>query len=96
MDIYNPCPINTDDVAIPEELSSLLEKIAENVHEVWSFNRMKEGWSYGLQRDDETKKHPCLIPYSQLSENEKEYDRATAMETLKLILKLGFRILPPE
>ncbi len=89
---YRPEPINTEGVVLPEELAALAEKIAENVHEVWSQGRMNEGWTYGEQRDDANKKHPCLIPYAQLSESEKEYDRNTAQETIKLIIKLGFKI----
>lgn len=90
---YIPRPINTKDVALPEELTALAEDIAKNVHEVWSEGRMKEGWTYGEERDDLTKHHPCLVPYEQLTESEKEYDRRTSQETLKLILKLGFKIV---
>lgn len=90
---YIPRPINTNDVALPEELTALAEDIAKNVHEVWSEGRMKEGWTYGEERDDLTKHHPCLVPYEQLTESEKEYDRRTSQETLKLILKLGFKIV---
>ena len=70
----------------------LTERIAENVHEVWAAGRIREGWRYGAVRDDAKKETPCLIPYSELPESEKEYDRNTAMETLKLILSLGYRI----
>ena len=69
----------------------LSEKIARNVHEVWAKSRMSEGWTYGPVRDDVKKQHPCLVPYENLSEIEKEYDRNTSQETLKLIMKLGFR-----
>lgn len=89
---YIPQPIDTKDVVLPEELSSLAEEIAKNVHEVWSEGRMKEGWAYGVKRDDVKKHHPCLVPYEELSETEKEYDRNTAMGTLRFILKLGFKI----
>lgn len=40
---YTPYPIDTKDVALPEELSALAEDIAKNVHEVWSAGRMKDG-----------------------------------------------------
>ena len=53
---------------------------------------MKDGWTYGEKRDDDKKHHPCLIPYSELSEEEKAYDRSTSFETLKLIVKLGYKI----
>lgn len=90
---YIPQPIDTKDVVLPKELSSLAEEIAKNVHEVWSVGRMKEGWTYGEERNDAEKYHPCLVPYEELTETEKEYDRNTSQETLKLIMKLGFRIV---
>ncbi|WP_029902470.1 RyR domain-containing protein [Prevotella sp. 10(H)] len=90
---YIPQPISLDDIELPHELENLLEQIAENVHEVWSANRINDGWQYGLKRDDSLKLHPCLVPYEELDENEKLYDRATALASLKLIYKLGFEII---
>lgn len=89
---YTPQPIDTADVELPEELKELVEEMSKNVHEVWAETRIKQGWKYGEQRNDELKTHPCLIPYEELSEKEKEYDRNTSISTLKLILKLGFKI----
>lgn len=89
---YVPNPIDTSDVVLSDELNELTEKIAENAHEVWAAGRMKEGWTFGEVRDDSTKKHPCLIPYGELPDSEKEYDRNTSMQSLKLITKLGFKI----
>ena len=90
---YIPRPIDTKGVVLPKELNALAEEIAKNVHEVWSEGRMKDGWTYGEERDDAKKHHPCLVPYEELTETEKEYDRNTSQETLKLIMKLGFRIV---
>lgn len=90
---YIPQPIDTTDVMLPEELNELAEMIAKNVHEVWSAGRMKDGWTYGEERNDAEMKHPCLVPYEELTESEKEYDRNTSIETLKLIVKLGFKIV---
>ena len=89
---YVPQPIDTSNVEIPEELSGLLEAMAKNVHEVWAKNRIDEGWVLGSARNDELKTHPCLIPYEELPEIEKDYDRDTAMGTLKLIISMGFKI----
>ncbi len=89
---YMPRPADTSEVRLPEELLPLIEEMARNVHEVWAQNRMNDGWTYGVRRDDNAKKHPCLVPYEELPESEKEYDRATSQETLKLILKSGFEI----
>ena len=87
-----PKPIDTSAVSLPVELEPLVEQMAKNVHEVWAQKRIEEGWKYGEKRDDELRLHPCLVSYEQLPEIEKEYDRSTALETLKLIIKLGFTI----
>lgn len=89
---YIPNPADTRSVELPKELLPLVEEMARNVHEVWAKNRMSEGWTYGPVRDDAKKETPCMVAYDDLPENEKEYDRATSQETLKLILKLGFEI----
>lgn len=89
---YTPHPVDTSDVMLPEELNELVELISKNVHEVWAKSRLDQGWTYGPERSDELKHHPCLIPYEELPEIEKAYDRDTAMGTLKLIAKLGFKI----
>lgn len=86
---YIPEPMDLSLVDLPE---SLIQFIAENVHEVWAKARIDEGWTYGEKRDDIHKKHPCLVPYDELPEEEKEYDRNTAMNTIKMVKKLGFRI----
>lgn len=90
--IYNPQPIDTSDIELPEELNPLLEAMAKNVHEVWAQTRISQGWKYGPERNDGEKRHPMLIPYEELPEDEKVYDRNTSVETLKLISKLGFEI----
>ena len=90
--IYTPKPIDTSDIQLSKEMNQLVEQLARNVHDNWALGRIKEGWTYGTQRDDKNKKHPCLVDYDELPENEKEYDRNTAVETIKLILKLGWNI----
>lgn len=89
---YIPQPIDTNDVKLPKELEQLVEQMSKNVHEVWAEMRIMQGWKYGEQRNDELKTHPCLVPYEDLPEEDKEYDRNTSIGTLKLILKLGFKI----
>ena len=89
---YQPNPIDTSDIQLEEEVSSLIEIMAKNVHEVWAKERIEQGWSYGEKRDDVNRLHPCLLPYEELPEFEKKFDRNTAIDTLKLIKKIGFEI----
>ena len=91
--MYKPTPVDTTDVILPDELLVLTEQIAENVHDVWAISRIKEGWTYGPMRDNAAKTTPCLVPYDELPEDEKAYDRNTALETLRLITKLGYKIV---
>ena len=90
--MYYPHPLDTTDVRLPESLNELMEQLARNVHEVWAAGRIADGWKWGEVRDDEQKLHPCLVAYEELPESEKDYDRRTALETLKTIVKLGYTI----
>lgn len=92
MKTYTPKQIDTSDIELSSELLELTEKLAENTHDVWAASRINQGWKYGKQRNDEKKETPCLVPYGELPESEKDYDRNTALETLKHIIKLGYRI----
>ncbi|BAY10613.1 TRAFs-binding domain-containing protein [Calothrix sp. NIES-2098] len=89
---YKPEPIDTSKVIINTEHLKLTELLAKNTHEIWAQQRIAEGWKYGLQRDDLRKEHPGLIPYEELSESEKQYDRNTALGVIKMLLALGYRI----
>lgn len=91
--IYEPSPIGLDDVELSDDLAELQEAIAENAHEIWAKNRRDQGWSYGPERNDQKKETPDMIPYCNLPESEKLYDREMAMQTLKLVKKLGFEIV---
>ena len=91
--MYTPNPIDTSNTKLPDDLLGLIEKIAENVHDVWAAGRIADGWTYGETRDDTKKHHPCLVPYDELSDSERAYDRNTALETLRLIVALGYKIV---
>jgi hypothetical protein len=90
---YKPVPIDTSQVELSPEIRQLTEALAENAHEVWAQERLAQGWRFGPERHDARKEHPSLIPYEQLPESEKVFDRNTAMETLRAILALGYRIV---
>lgn len=89
---FIPKPVDTSDVVLPEGLEELTESLSKNVHEVWAAGRIAAGWTYGPVRDEIKKEHPCLIPYEELSEEEKDYDRATALSTLRFIILKGYSV----
>lgn len=93
MEKYQPEVIDTSDIELPDEINSAIEQLAENIHKSWAKQRIADGWVYGEERNDIRKTHPSLVPYNQLSESEKEYDRITVRETLKSILKMGYKII---
>ena len=90
--MYTPKPEDTSFVVLPEEIEQLTEIIAKNTHENWAKNKLDDGWVYGECIDVTKKTHPCLIEYENLREEEKHYDRITAMETIKLLIKMGYKI----
>ncbi len=92
MSSYNPSPKDNTKLELSADLVDLTESLAKNVHDVWSKSRLDDGWVFGEERNDSLKTHNCLIPYEELPEIEKNYDRKTAIETIKLILSLGYEI----
>jgi hypothetical protein len=94
--MYEPAPVDTSNISLSKEILELTEILAENTHEQWARNRINEGWVYGSERNDRKKTHPGLKPYKELSDEEKNYDRVTALETLKVIIKKGYKIEPVD
>ncbi len=93
MQEYIPRPVDTSDVEVSDEILEIAELMARNTHEIWSKGRMDEGWVYGEKQDREQKTHPSLVPYDELSEEEKDFDRRTSLGALKFLLKMGFKII---
>jgi hypothetical protein len=90
---YQPQPIDTSHVTVSPEVSALIEELAHNTHEVWAQKRLQDGWTYGPKRNDAEKKHPDMLPYQDLTEGEKSYDREVVTQVVKVILALGYRIV---
>lgn len=92
MKTYQPQPIDTSGITVDAGVLDLIELMARNAHDIWAQKRIEDGWQFGAVRNDARKEHPCLVPYNELPESEKDYDRAMALETLKVILSLGYRL----
>lgn len=89
---YHPTPIDTTQVELTPEMKEIVERLAENVHDTWAVERIADGWTYGPQRDDIQKHNPCLVPYGELDESEKKYDRKVVEEVIKTLLAFGYQI----
>ena len=76
---------NDDDV--------ISEVVAAAVHETWMQGRLKQGWKYGSERNDALKTNPCIIPYADLPESEKAYDRETARTVVRVLREQGYLIV---
>lgn len=94
--VYIPNPKIIEHIRLPDKLNDLVEKLAENTHDQWALGRINEGWTYGPERNDIKKTHPCLVPYADLPDSEKEYDRRTSLETLKFVISEDFSLVPND
>jgi class 3 adenylate cyclase len=93
---YDPKPIDNSDIELDKQLEPLIERLAENNHDLWAKGRVAEGWKLGPRRDDEKRETPFLVPYTELPGSEKQYDRKMAVETLKSIVHFGGHVEPPR
>jgi RyR domain len=89
---YKPQPVDTSSIELSQDILELTERLAKNTHDVWAQERVAQGWTFGRERNDARREHPSLIPYDELPESEKVYDRNTAIETLKAITAFGYHI----
>lgn len=90
---YKPNPLDTSGVCLPSEMLELAELLAKNTHDIWAKARMEDGWVFGPVRSDAEKTNPCLVPYDELPEQEKEYDRRINRELLAALYAMGYRVV---
>ncbi|KAM6128234.1 ryanodine receptor 2 [Pterocles gutturalis] len=89
---FTPVPVDTTQIVLPPHLERIREKLAENIHELWVMNKIELGWQYGPVRDDNKRQHPCLVEFSKLPEQERNYNLQMSLETLKTLLALGCHV----
>uniref|UniRef100_A0A7M4FPQ6 Ryanodine receptor 3 n=1 Tax=Crocodylus porosus TaxID=8502 RepID=A0A7M4FPQ6_CROPO len=89
---FDPKPINTVNLALPEKLEYIVSKYAEHSHDKWAFDKTNSGWKYGVSLDENMKTHPLIRPFKTLTEKEKEIYRWPARESLKTMLAVGWRL----
>ena len=89
MSRYEPSP-DVSGVCLSDEIMADVETIAKSVHDEWQRQRTKAGWGYEGQTDGG--KHPAMVPYEDLPEVEKDIDRATVLQTIRMLHHLGYSI----
>ncbi len=89
---YDPQPVDLTEIELSESIKDDLERIARNIHEVWAWQRKLRGWEYGEVYNEKERKHPCMTDYDDLPELERDMDRATVAQTIKMLLWLGYVI----
>jgi hypothetical protein len=93
---YEPRPIDTSHVSLTDEILQLTERLAENAHDLWAVKRQAEGWTYGPEKRGDIQQTPLMVPYEELPDSEKQYDRDLALQTLKAVLALGYAIVSSD
>jgi len=91
--MYTPKPVLMEKSELSSEIQELIEKLAENAHDIWAEGKIRNGWEFGEELDKDTKKHPNLVPYSELSEQDKDYDREMVIGTISYLVKNNFLTL---
>ena len=90
--VYTPDPIDTKTTELPKALEPMLDKIAENLHEIWAFKRIQSGWTFALVRDDVKKQNPCLTSFERLPEQQRQFNTTMAGQNLRTIIALGYHV----
>lgn len=93
---YNPQPVDLSHVQLPEGMDSLRELLAAHNHDTWAANKMspRNGYVYGKETNDQADPptHCDLIPYEDLDDEKKKWDRDTAEASIRLLIHLGYTI----
>src|SRR4030067_861572 len=92
---YEAKSLDLTNVQISADLVKLVERLAEITHDNWVRQRLADGWRHGQRRDDVQKEHPCIVPYDDLPESEKEYDRKISLGVVQAMIASGYRVESP-
>ncbi|XP_074541844.1 ryanodine receptor 3 isoform X10 [Halichoeres trimaculatus] len=93
---YKPAPLDLSDVKLNAGQEVLVDKLAENAHNVWAKDRIKQGWTYGIQQDLKSRRNPRLVPYALLDERTKKSNRDSLREAIRTMVGYGYDIDPPD
>uniref|UniRef100_A0A3Q3G2B0 Ryanodine receptor 2b (cardiac) n=1 Tax=Labrus bergylta TaxID=56723 RepID=A0A3Q3G2B0_9LABR len=89
---YQPAPLDLRQVFLSPAHEELVNLLAENDHNVWARERIKQGWTYGAQQDVKAKRSPYLVPYSLLDERRRRVSMESLKETVCTLLAYGYSL----
>uniref|UniRef100_A0A673C6E5 Ryanodine receptor 3 n=1 Tax=Sphaeramia orbicularis TaxID=375764 RepID=A0A673C6E5_9TELE len=93
---YKPSPLDLSDIKLTPGQELLVDRLAENAHNVWAKDRIKQGWTYGIQQDVKSKRNPRLVPYVLLDERTKKSNRDSLREAIRTLIGYGYNIEPSD
>jgi hypothetical protein len=70
-----------------------VELLAECEHDGWMEQKYRDGWSHSPVRDEDAKKHPCLVQYATLSDKDKGKDRNAVRHYPDIVDLAGYKIV---
>lgn len=63
----------------------------EQSHESWLKEKQATGWTYGPTKDVVKKEHPCMVPYAELSPEQRKKDFLFVNTVKNMAVVMGWR-----
>ncbi|XP_034049809.1 ryanodine receptor 2 isoform X2 [Thalassophryne amazonica] len=93
---YKPAPLDLNHMKLTSTQEAMVDKLAENAHNVWARDRIRQGWTYGIQQDVKNRRNPRLVPYTLLDERTKKSNKDSLREAVRTLLGYGYNLEAPD
>uniref|UniRef100_A0A8C9RP23 Ryanodine receptor 2 n=1 Tax=Scleropages formosus TaxID=113540 RepID=A0A8C9RP23_SCLFO len=93
---YKPAPMDLSHIKLSSTQEAMVDKLAENAHNVWARDRIRQGWTYGIQQDVKNRRNPRLVPYALLDERTKKSNKDSLREAVRTLLGYGYNLEAPD
>uniref|UniRef100_A0A4W6FE05 Ryanodine receptor 2 n=1 Tax=Lates calcarifer TaxID=8187 RepID=A0A4W6FE05_LATCA len=93
---YKPAPLDLSHIKLTSTQEAMVDKLAENAHNVWARDRIHQGWTYGIQQDVKNRRNPRLVPYTLLDERTKKSNKDSLREAVRTLLGYGYNLEAPD
>ncbi len=91
-DVTDCDSLSADKIQLPEFVPDDVERMAEMEHGRWNVERFDSGWRYGEKKDEARKLSPYLVPWQQVPDSIKVYDREAVRTWPKILAQAGFQV----